>query len=193
MAAAPEGKLWFYNQTRAYGCFSNFSPHPVVIDGHRYQTTEHYFQAMKFLGSEADMLDVVKAASPSQAARIGRDRRRPLRKDWETVKEDIMKKALLAKFTQHKSCQDTLLETAGLFLVEHTENDRYWADGGDHSWDPSTPHSNLGKNRLGVLLTELREDFLSGRVPLDAADDDSQVAHIASSSSAPKKKRSRLQ
>jgi ribA/ribD-fused uncharacterized protein len=81
------------------------------------------------------------------AARMGRDRKRPLRKDWETVKEDIMRDALYAKFTQHSDLHELLLSTGDALLVEHTRNDRYWGDGGD----------GTGRNRLGLLLVELRE------------------------------------
>jgi len=38
------------------------------------------------------------------------------------------------------------LGTGDAELVEHSHNDRYWADGGDGS----------GQNRLGQLLMELR-------------------------------------
>jgi predicted NAD-dependent protein-ADP-ribosyltransferase YbiA (DUF1768 family) len=34
-------------------------------------------------------------------------------------------------------------------IVEHTENDRYWGDGGDGS----------GKNRLGQILMRVREEL----------------------------------
>eukprot|EP01059_Diplonema_ambulator_P003742 TRINITY_DN13451_c0_g1_i1.p1 TRINITY_DN13451_c0_g1~~TRINITY_DN13451_c0_g1_i1.p1 ORF type:complete len:186 (+),score=42.78 TRINITY_DN13451_c0_g1_i1:40-558(+) len=155
--ACPHGKLWFYSTRGVHGCFSNFSSHPVVIDGRRYATTEHYFQAMKFVGSPVDMEAVADAPSPKLAAQMGRDRKRPLRKDWELVKDDVMRTALEAKFSQHASCRETLLGTQGLFLVEHTANDKYWADGGDQEWDLSTPERNIGRNMLGILLTELRD------------------------------------
>ena len=39
----------FYSTSEeTYGCFSNFSRHPVQIDGTTWPTTEHYYQAMKF-------------------------------------------------------------------------------------------------------------------------------------------------
>ncbi|ENT7543664.1 N-glycosidase YbiA, partial [Shigella flexneri] len=41
------------------------------------------------------------------------------------------------------------LATAPAKLVEHTENDAYWGDGGN----------GKGKNRLGYLLMELREQL----------------------------------
>ena len=34
-----------------YGCFSNFSKHGFVMDKLWWYTTEHYFQAQKFVGT----------------------------------------------------------------------------------------------------------------------------------------------
>jgi len=40
--------ILFYRRNEPYGCFSNFSEHPVVVRGKAWPTTEHYFQAQKF-------------------------------------------------------------------------------------------------------------------------------------------------
>jgi ribA/ribD-fused uncharacterized protein len=77
---------------------------------------------------------------------MGRDRKRPLRADWEGVKDDVMRAAVLAKFTQYPDLQAQLLLTGDAELVEHTANDSYWGDGGDGS----------GKNILGRILMETR-------------------------------------
>ena len=147
MASENESPLLFYRAGDTYGEFSNFSAHPIEIDGLRWPTTEHYFQAMKFQGT--DNAERVRAApGPGEAARLGR-RLAPLRPDWETIKEDIMYVALHAKFTQHDSLGRLLKETGSRRLVEHTQNDTYWADGGDGG----------GKNRLGVLLERLRDEL----------------------------------
>ena len=138
--------IHFYRVDDPYGFFSNFSAHPVWIGGLRWPTTEHYFQAQKFAGTPAAE-QVWGAASPMQAARMGRDRTRPLRPDWETVKLEVMREALRAKFTQHPDLRAALLATGDALLVEHTGNDRFWGDGGD----------GAGKNWLGKLLMELRE------------------------------------
>ena len=130
------------------GAFSNFSPHPVELKGRVWPTTEHYFQAQKFAGTEHEEA-VGLAKSPMVAARMGRSRERPLRSDWETVKDDVMREALRAKFAQHGALRSMLLSTGDAELVEHTTNDRYWADGGDGS----------GRNRLGQLLMELRGEL----------------------------------
>lgn len=55
------------------------------------------------------------------AARMGRDRSKPLRKNWESVKEQVMRKALRAKFEQHAELRALLLATAPAKLVEHTK------------------------------------------------------------------------
>lgn len=139
-------KILFYRVTEAYGEFSNFAPYPITLKGKQWPTTEHYFQAQKFVGTEHEHA-IRKLASPMVAARKGRSRKLPLRRDWESAKDKIMREALQAKFTQHPELQKLLLETGDAVLVEHTVNDRYWGDGGDGS----------GENRLGLLLMELRE------------------------------------
>jgi ribA/ribD-fused uncharacterized protein len=140
--------ILFYRVSEPYGEFSNFSPHPIQLRKRLWSTSEHYFQAQKFAGTEHEET-IRQAKSPMIAARLGRSRAYPLRPDWETVKDDIMREALLAKFTQHAKLKPLLLSTGGADLVEHTKNDRYWADGGD----------GTGKNRLGQLLMELRSEL----------------------------------
>jgi ribA/ribD-fused uncharacterized protein len=143
-------RICFYRVTEPFGAFSNFSPHSVLLKGKVWPTTEHYFQAQKFAGTDSEE-EIRLAKSPMIAARMGRSRSRPLRADWETAKEPIMREALHAKFTQHRDLGETLLSTGNLPLIEQTKNDRYWADCGDGS----------GLNRLGVLLMELRASLAS--------------------------------
>ena len=85
----------FYSTKDAYGCFSNFSAHSIRLKNKVWKTTEHYFQAQKFAGTRHEE-EIRLAKSPMIAARMGRDRTRPLRKDWEAVKDDVMREALSA-------------------------------------------------------------------------------------------------
>lgn len=139
----------FYSTREEYGCFSNFSAHQIFLKDKIWKTTEHYFQAQKFPDTEHEE-KIRLASTPKEAAEMGRDRKKPLRKDWETVKDDVMRDALRAKFTQHDDLRQILLDTGDAVLVEHTKNDFYWADGGDGS----------GQNMLGKLLMELRTELL---------------------------------
>ena len=100
----------------------------------------------KFAG-HPDEEEIRATDSPMSAAKMGRDRTRPLRNDWDDVKNDIMHEALFAKFTQYETLRRDLLATGEAILIEHTTNDAYWGDGGDGS----------GENRLVTLLMELSE------------------------------------
>lgn len=140
--------IHFYSTKGEYGCFSNFSAHRVHLKGRNWPTTEHYFQAQKFAGTPHEQ-ELGLAKSPMIVARMGRDRKRPLRRDWESVKDNIMREAVRAKFTQHDDLREILLGTGEAKLVEHTANDSYWADGGDGS----------GRNKLGIILMEVREEL----------------------------------
>ena len=141
-------RILFYRTGDPYGEFSNFAAFPIAVDGDVWPTSEHYFQAQKFARQE-DQDEIRRQKSPMKAARMGRERNRPLRNDWEQIKDDVMLRALRAKFTQHATLRQRLIETGEAEIVEHTENDRYWADGGD----------GAGLNRLGKLLMQLREEF----------------------------------
>lgn len=138
----------FYRVADDYGCFSNFAPYPIQVDGKQWQTSEHYFQAQKFEDREHQEA-IRKTKSSMIAARMGRDRKKPLRRDWESVKVAVMRKAVRAKFTQHEDIRRILLSTGEARIVEQTENDSYWGDGGDGS----------GKNMLGRILMEIREEL----------------------------------
>ena len=140
--------ILFYGTNEVpYGCFSNFSAHRFKLENNQWRTSEHYFQAMKFYPDWDHVCAVRDMASPMQAAKAGRSRARPLREDWEDVKDDVMQKAVLAKFSQHPNIARILLETGDEDLIENTTNDHYWGCGS----------SGTGKNMLGIILMETRE------------------------------------
>jgi len=138
--------IYFYSTKGKYGAFSNFSRHPIFLDGFEWKTTEHYFQANKFV-SHYDYHELRAIDTPTQVAKEGRSRSRPLRPDWEQVKDDVMQKCVMCKFQSYPELRELLLSTGNEELVEHTANDSYWADGGDGS----------GKNMLGKILMETRD------------------------------------
>lgn len=76
----------------------------------------------------------------------------PLRSDWEQVKDDVMRKAVLQKFKTHADIREILLATESEVLVENSPIDYYWGCGKDGS----------GKNKLGQILMEVREVLRDG-------------------------------
>lgn len=136
----------FYQERAApYGCFSNFSRHSFEVDGAPWQTVEHYFQAMKFAGTEHERA-VQVAPAPMIAKQIGGDRARPLRADWEAVKDDVMRRGVRAKFEQNPDILAVLLGTGDEELIEDAPQDYYWGCG----------EKGTGKNMLGKVLMEVR-------------------------------------
>ena len=138
--------IHFYKINDEYGCFSNFAHYGFELDGKWWMTSEHYFQAQKFCGTEYE--EIIRLLdNPMKAAAMGRNRDLPLRVDWEQVKEDVMRKAVLTKFTQNEEIKNILLATGKETIIENTSNDYYWGCGKDGS----------GKNMLGIILMEVRE------------------------------------
>ncbi len=66
-----------------------------MLKGKEWATTEHYFQAQKFAGTEHEE-EVRLAGTPMETARLGRDRSKPLSSDWKDSKVEIMREALMA-------------------------------------------------------------------------------------------------
>ncbi len=145
--------IYFYKVNEPYGCFSNFSPHSIQLQGEKWKTVEHYYQAQKFLGSidEENSLIIKSAPTPEQAAALGRDCRRQLRSNWEQIKLQVMRKAVLQKFLTHQDIQAILLSTADVLIVEDSPNDYYWGCG----------KAKTGDNHLGKILMSVREEIKS--------------------------------
>ena len=139
----------FYRERdEPYGCFSNFSKHSFALNGQPWQTVEHYFQAQKFAGTPREH-EIQIAPAPMTAKTLGNDRAYPLRPEWEAVKDDIMRDAVRAKFTQHDDIRTVLLGTGDEELIEAAPNDYYWGCGQD----------GTGKNMLGRILMEIRGEL----------------------------------
>ncbi len=140
--------IYFYSaREKPYGCFSNFSRHGFKLDGDWWITSEHYFQAQKFVETDCLWFEKIRdVTTPKDAANMGRSCQHPLRTDWESVKDEIMYQAVLCKFQNHPDIQEILLATSDELIVENARSDYYWGCGADGS----------GKNKLGEILMKVR-------------------------------------
>ncbi len=141
--------VYFYStREKPFGCFSNFSQHGFELDGKYWPTSEHYFQAQKFVETDPEWSEKIRLVkTPKAAAKMGRDRNHPLRTDWEQIKDEIMQNAVLKKFATHSELRETLLSTNQEEIVENSPIDYYWGCGKDGS----------GQNKLGQILMNVRE------------------------------------
>ena len=148
--------IYFYKVWQPYGCFSNFSPHGIQMQGTYWPTVEHYYQAQKFVGSvDAVIIPIIQAAeTPEEAAALGRCHTRQLRSDWEIVKTTVMREAVLKKFLTHLEIKEILLATGNETLVENSPNDYFWGCGAEET----------GQNHLGKILMSVRAEIRQSRV-----------------------------
>ncbi|CAG8794029.1 10132_t:CDS:2 [Gigaspora margarita] len=164
-------RIYFYNKDESYYEFTNFFRSPVKIDDLDWPTTENYFQAQKF--HKHSLRETIRNAwSAREAFAIARRNNYLKRCDWEyedpqkgIFKERVMQKALFAKFRQHENLKYKLLSTSTALLYEHTENDKYWGDGGKFG---------KGLNRLGYFLMEVRNQLMKDEIGLLA---DEYIGH----------------
>ena len=141
----------FHNREDPFYEFTNFFVcSNLIIDDQCWDTTEHYFQAQKFVGTPHCEY-IRRLTAPRDAYEYIRnpDVQCWIRTDWNIVKEYVMLKALQAKFNQDEFLKDLLIRTGDKQLFEHTRNDSFWGDGGDRK----------GQNKLGCLLMQVRFDL----------------------------------
>ncbi len=152
------GPIRFYSKDEPYYEFTNFANFPIIVDGQFYNTSEHYFQSQKLVGTPY-VEYVALLPRPRDAFEFPRQPHIAywVRKDWQSVKESVMYKGLYHKFTQYSNLKKLLLETGNRKLVEDSPHDSYWGIGRD----------GRGLNQLGNLLMNLRGALRSQRVSTD--------------------------
>jgi hypothetical protein len=93
------------------------------------------------------------------AKMVSKPYRKDSRADWEEVRVQIMRWCLRVKLAQHwESFGDLLLSTGDWPIVEESRRDTFW---GAKSTNTGTL---IGRNVLGQLLTELREQLKSSHL-----------------------------
>jgi N-glycosidase YbiA len=139
----------FSSKIKAYGEFSNFWPAEFVLDGRKWPTVEHYFQAQKFSQASGIPELIRLAASAVVAKRMGRIRSPHFREDWNTARDDVMLAGLRAKFAQNAELAELLVQTGTAELKEKAYWDSYWGTG----------RNGQGQNRMGILLSQVRSEL----------------------------------
>lgn len=141
----------FYNVDEPFGFLSNFSEHPIFMNGVIWPTVEHYYQGQKFTDSKYQEC-IRMEVSPVSAKELSHKLKDHHRSDWKQFKVEIMRQALNAKFSQHPDLKNELLGTGKLKIVEKADNDEFWGNG----------KAGAGVNMLGLLLMEIRESLNKG-------------------------------
>jgi ribA/ribD-fused uncharacterized protein len=141
-------EILFYHRHQPHFGFTNFSPDPVQYKGKMYPTSEHLFQAMKFLEHRPDIAEYIRTDcfTSRDAFNTARHYKNDVRADWLNINIAMMDEVVFAKFTQHRDLCLELLETGDDILIEDSDVDSFWGWGADHK----------GRNELGKALMRLR-------------------------------------
>jgi len=125
---------------------SNFWPSTLTIEGIRYHSVEHAYQAMKTLDLEARQR-ISLLAYAKDAKRVGRTV--ILRPGWKDMRVAVMNNLVRQKFNQDVWLRQMLLSTGDAELVEGNN----W---GDRFWGVSR---GVGENVLGKILMKVRSEL----------------------------------
>jgi ribA/ribD-fused uncharacterized protein len=174
-----EKAIYFYGKGKPYYEFSNFFPSIFTLKGYVWKNVESYFQAHKFYDpTHHDSMEyfhyIQMTNTASKAFYLGRQKKtqytsliyidpsncmknmnsvieeykhiKPVSR-WEEMKDTVMYEAVYAKFSQNTRLKELLLHTKDAVLYEDSPYDEYWGIG----------KNKHGKNRLGEILTQIRE------------------------------------
>ncbi|HWA27558.1 MAG TPA: NADAR domain-containing protein [Lacunisphaera sp.] len=148
-----------------FGGLSNMAPgFPVIVNGIRIRSVEALYQALRYPHiPEAQQL-IINQHSPMTAKMVGRRYIEQTRTDWDEIKVTLMRWCLRLKLAQHWDLFSAiLLSTGERMVVEDSRKDPFWGA------QPQEDGTLAGKNVLGRLLMELREQLKTDPDPLRAS------------------------
>lgn len=135
---------------REFYPLDNFSSFKVEWNGYLYSSLEEAFQAASFMGSNEELVELIKNShSAHEAQKIAYTNVDKQRKDWNTKCLEIMEELLRLKIEQNPYVLKKLLETKDYYIVEDSPKDSFWGWG----------ENRTGENNLGKLWMKLREEY----------------------------------
>jgi hypothetical protein len=129
-----------------FSFLSNFFESSIRVDGEKYPTVEHAYQASKTFDPWQRRL-IREAPTPGKAKRLGKTVKK--RDDWDDIRIGVMESLLRDKFSSPFLAQ-MLIATDDATLIEgNTWGDTFWGVCG-----------GTGENMLGKLLMQIRSDLI---------------------------------
>jgi len=113
------------------------------------------------LFDDAEMLEaILNAPDPKSAKALGRKVQGFDQDTWNANRVAIVTRGNVAKFEQNEELKTFLLSTGGTILVEAAGRDGIWGIGlGKDNEKSRDPRTWRGRNLLGIVLTEVREQL----------------------------------
>ena len=159
MSRTNETYTFFWNEKSP---FSQFYPTNFKIAENEFNCAEQfmmYSKAITFNDYEI-ATRVLNEKKPGKQKKLGREVRNFCNEKWNKISEEIVYRANYEKFTQNEDLLEKLFLTGNTELVEVNPSDIIWGIGLPHNNPKIYDKSKWrGKNKLGQILTNLREDL----------------------------------
>lgn len=153
--------------------FSNFAHTPYEApDGKRFHCSEQEFMYRKAcLFDDYNIANrIMQQRDPANCKMLGRQVKGFNQKVWDEVCYDVMYNACRNKFTYSKKAYEALMSYPGKIFVEASPEDRIWGIGlAEYDRRALDESKWRGKNLLGKVLTQIRDEIQSGEIPVDVA------------------------
>jgi len=147
--------------------FSQWHRCAFEIDGIHFNCAEQYmmYGKAKLFEDENVKGAILAAEHPRDQKKLGRAVT-PFDADiWNQNADQIVYDASFAKFTQNPHLKEQLLATQGSTMVEASPFDRIWGIGLSAKNPKAQNRATWrGRNRLGEILTKVREDIIAQKL-----------------------------
>jgi hypothetical protein len=152
----------FHNPEEENGYLSNWYLSDFKIDSIKFSSTEQYMMYKKAIVFNDNKIakEILETTDVSKIKALGRQVSNYNDKYWNGVRQIIIYKGLLEKFSQNKDLKKRLLNTGNDILAECAVQDKIWGIGLSmkdvNRWDMEKWR---GENLLGFALMMVREEL----------------------------------
>ena len=146
------------------GPFSNWYRSNFELNGIKFNTNEQYMMYKKAMlfNDTVTANAILKSNNPKECKALGRKVSGFDNVWWQDNCIEIVFRGAHAKFSQNRKLYNMLMNTGDATLVEASPFDKIWGIGLDEENAKKTnPADWPGTNWLGIVLTDLREHFLT--------------------------------
>lgn len=154
--------LFFYEPTGYYGCLSNWYKCNFEYAGIKYTSTEQYMMYQKaIIFHDSNIANKILVESDLDIIKkLGRSVSNYDDAIWSSVRGQILRRGIRAKFIQNEDLLEILLGTRDNILAELAPYDKVWGVG---LKDTDSNLFNMskwpGQNLLGKTLMQVRDDI----------------------------------
>lgn len=152
----------FWKENKIYGEFSQWFPSKFTdSEGTTYNNCEQYMMYQKALlfGDIETAKKVLRASTPAEMKKLGREVKDFDEKVWNERREEIVYDGNYLKFTQNPRLKLSILSKVGIKFVEASPYDRIWGIGYDTKNAPANYHM-WGLNLLGKALDKVLDKLV---------------------------------